>query len=89
MRSAGSKAGINSGQPHPLRPSGWVRVATLVYVGVLVVVTLLPINWSLGRSRWPSDYRPQLVPLEGILVELGNSPVETLAELFGNVLLFA
>jgi hypothetical protein len=27
--------------------------------------------------------------LEGILVELGNSPVETLAELFGNVLLFA
>jgi glycopeptide antibiotics resistance protein len=89
MRSAGSKAGINSGQPHPLRPSGWVRVATLVYVGALVVVTLLPINWSLGRSRWPSDYRPQLVPLEGILVELGNSPVETLAELFGNVLLFA
>jgi glycopeptide antibiotics resistance protein len=88
MRSAGSKAGVNSGQPHPGRPSGWVRVAALVYVAVLALVTLLPISWSLGLSRWPSDYRPQLVPFKGILVELENSPVETLAELFGNVLLF-
>jgi len=88
MRSAGSKAGVNSGQPHPGRPSGWVRVAALVYVAVLALVTLLPISWSLGLSRWPSDYRPQLVPFEGILVELENSPVETLAELLGNVLLF-
>jgi glycopeptide antibiotics resistance protein len=88
MRSAGSKAGVNSGQPHQRRPSGWVRVAALVYVAVLALVTLLPISWSLGLSRWPSDYRPQLVPFEGILVELENSPVETLAELLGNVLLF-
>ena len=88
MRSAGSKAGINSGQPHPGRPSGWVWVAAMVYVAVLALVTLLPISWSLGLSRWPSDYRPQLVPFEGILVEIENSPVETLAELFGNVLLF-
>jgi glycopeptide antibiotics resistance protein len=63
-------------------------VAALVYVAVLALVTLLPISWSLGLSRWPSDYRPQLVPFEGILVELENSPVETLAELLGNVLLF-
>jgi glycopeptide antibiotics resistance protein len=89
MRSAGGKAGVDSDQPQPGRPFGWVQVAALVYVAVLAVVTLLPISWSLGVSRWPSDYRPQLVPFKDILVELGNSPVETLAELFGNLLLFA
>ena len=45
------------------RPSGWVRVAALVYIAALVVVTLLPIAWF-GRL---DDYRPQLVPFEGIL----------------------
>jgi glycopeptide antibiotics resistance protein len=89
MRLVRGKAHVDSDQPRPGRPSGWVRVAALVYVGVLVMVTLLPIRWSFGESRWPSDYRPQLVPFEGILVELENSPVATLAELFGNVLLFA
>jgi glycopeptide antibiotics resistance protein len=60
-------------------------VAALVYIAALVVVTLLPIAWF-GR---PDDYRPQLVPFEGILVEFEESPGGKLADLFGNVLLFA
>jgi glycopeptide antibiotics resistance protein len=56
-----------------------------MYAAVLVVVTLLPIAWV----RRPIDHSPQLVPFEGIVGELKNSPVAYLAELFGNVLLFA
>jgi glycopeptide antibiotics resistance protein len=68
-----------------------VGVAALVYAAVLAVVTLLPVDWSLGldEDRWPTDLRPQLVPFGGILLELSRSPLETLGELFGNVLLFA
>jgi glycopeptide antibiotics resistance protein len=88
MRFAGGRAGVESGQCQPRRPSGWVRVAALVYVAALVTVTLLPIHWTLGLIREASIYEPQLVPFKGILVELEDSPVETLAELFGNVLLF-
>lgn len=89
MRSAGDRAGVDSGHRQPKRPSGWVRVAALGYVAALAVITLLPISWSLGMARWPSDYRPQLVPFKGILFEVETSPLETLAELLGNVLLFA
>jgi glycopeptide antibiotics resistance protein len=85
MRSAGDRASVDSGQRQPGRPSGWVRVAALVYLAALALVTLLPIAWV----RRPSDYAPQLVPFEGIVGELRDSPVEYLAELFGNVLLFA
>ena len=85
MRSAGGRAGVESGQRQPGRRSGWVRLAALVYVAALALVTLLPI----APVRRPSDYEPQLVPFEGILGELRDSPVERLAELFGNVLLFA
>jgi glycopeptide antibiotics resistance protein len=88
MRSAGGRAGVDSGQRQLGRPSGWVRVAALVYVAALVMVTLLPIHWSLGLTKWPGDYRPQLVPFDGILSRLEDSTVETLAELFSNVLLF-
>jgi glycopeptide antibiotics resistance protein len=84
MRSAGGRAGVDSGQRQPGRPSGRVRLAALVYIAALVVVTLLPIAWV----RRPSDYGPQLVPFEGIRGELEVSPVERLVELFGNVLLF-
>jgi glycopeptide antibiotics resistance protein len=64
------------------------RLAALVYVAALAAMTLLPVHWSLGTGRWPADYRPQLVPFEGILQEVKWTPLETLAELFGNVLLF-
>jgi glycopeptide antibiotics resistance protein len=66
-----------------------VRVAALVYVAALVVVTLLPIRWNPRLARWPNNHKPQLVPLDGILFGFGISPLETLAEAFGNVLLFA
>ena len=89
MRSAGGRAGVRSGQCQPGRPSGWVRLAALVYIAALAVMTLLPVRWSLGTDRWPADYRPQLVPFKGTLQELEWTPLETLAELFGNVLLFA
>ena len=85
MRSTEGRAGVDSGRRRPGRPSGWVRLAALAYVAALVVVTLLPI----APVRRPSNYQPQLVPFEGILGELEDSPVERLAELFGNVLLFA
>ena len=89
MRSTGGSADVQSGQRQPGRPSGWVRAATLVYVAALTVMTLLPIHWTLGTSRWPADYRPQLVPFKGILQEVKWTPLETLAELSGNMLLFA
>jgi glycopeptide antibiotics resistance protein len=89
MRSAGGRAGVERAQRQPGRPSGWVRLATLVYAAALAVVTLLPITWRLGTDRWPADYQPQLVPFEGIVHAMAWTPLETLAELFGNVLLFA
>lgn len=89
MRFAGGRVSVDSGQRRPGRPSGWVRVAALAYVAALTVMTLLPIHWTLGTSRWPADYRPQLVPFGGIPREVEQTPLETLAELSGNVLLFA
>jgi glycopeptide antibiotics resistance protein len=85
MRSAGGRAGVENGQRQPGRPFGWVRLAALVYIAALVVITLVPIAW-LGR---PDDYRPQLVPFGGIRVEFQESAGGKLADLFGNVLLFA
>jgi glycopeptide antibiotics resistance protein len=89
MRSAGGRAGVNSNQRQPGRPSGWVRVAALMYVAALAVVTLLPIRWNPRLARWPNNYKPQLVPFDGILFGFGSSPLATLAEAFGNVLVFA
>lgn len=89
MRSAGGRAEVDSGQRRPGRPSRWVRLAALVYVVALALVTLLPIRWNARLARWPNNYTPQLVPLKGILFGFGISALETLAEAFGNVLLFA
>jgi glycopeptide antibiotics resistance protein len=85
MRSTEGRAGVDSGQRQPRRPSGWVWLAALVYIAALALVTLLPI----APVRRPSDFQPQLVPFEGIVGELEHSPVQRLAELFGNVVLFA
>ncbi len=89
MRSAGGRADVDSGQRQPGRPSRWVQVAALAYVVMLAVITLLPIHWTLGLFRGPRNYEPQLVPFGGIRGDFGNSPVEALAELVGNLLLFA
>lgn len=63
-------------------------MAALVYVAILAVVTLLPIRWTLGLTRWAGSHEPQLVPFDDVLGRLEGSTVETLAELFGNVLVF-
>jgi glycopeptide antibiotics resistance protein len=91
MRSAGGRPGVDSRQRRGGRSSRWLHVAALVYVAMLAVLTLLPVSWSVGldQDNWPTDYRPQLVPFDGILLELSRSPLETLVELFGNVMLFA
>jgi glycopeptide antibiotics resistance protein len=89
MRSAGGRAGVDSGQRQPGRLFRWVQLAALAYVVVLAVVTLLPVHWTLGLSRAPANYKPQFVPFGGIRGDFHNSPVEALAELVGNVLLFA
>jgi glycopeptide antibiotics resistance protein len=61
----------------------------LVHAAALAVVTLLPIRWNRRLARWPTNYKPQLVPFDGIMLGFRTSPLETLAEAFGNVLLFA
>jgi glycopeptide antibiotics resistance protein len=89
MRTGGDRAGVDSNQRRQGRRSGWASAAALVYVAALTVVTLLPIRWNPELARWPDNYKPQLVPFDGILFGFGISPLETLAEAFGNVLLFA
>jgi glycopeptide antibiotics resistance protein len=64
-------------------------VIALGYATALAVVTLVPIRWNPEFARWPNNYKPQLVPFDGILVSIKSAPLETLTELFANVLLFA
>jgi glycopeptide antibiotics resistance protein len=90
MRYTGGSAGVDSDyRRRRRRPSGWIRVVALGYAAALAVITVLPIRWNPELARWPNNYKPQLVPFDGILFNLKSSPLETLAELFGNVLLFA
>jgi glycopeptide antibiotics resistance protein len=88
MRSAGGRAGVESGQRRPGRPSGWVRLAALVYLATLALITLLPTRWPpWAGSSGLND--PKLVPFDNFMVELKWAPLWTLTDLFGNVLLFA
>ena len=89
MRTAGGRSSVDRGRRRQGRPSGWVRATALGYAIVLGVVTLVPIRWNPEFARWPNNYKPQLVPFDGILVDIRSSPLATLAELFANVLLFA
>jgi glycopeptide antibiotics resistance protein len=89
MRDHGGRDGVGRGRRRTGRPSLRVRVAAVVYVAALGAVTLAPIHWTLGPARQPRNLAPQLVPFDGILADVADAPVETLAELFGNVLLFA
>jgi glycopeptide antibiotics resistance protein len=88
MRSAGGRPGVNGSQRRAGRPSRWVRMAALVYVAVLAVVTLRPTGGDSRLARWPHNHKLQLVPFEGILFGFGSDSLETLTEAFGNVLLF-
>lgn len=88
MRSAGGRAGVDSGQRQPGRSSGWVRLAALVYVATLALVTLLPTRWPPWAGSSGLN-EPKLVPFDNFMVELKWAPLWTLTDLFGNVLLFA
>jgi glycopeptide antibiotics resistance protein len=46
------------------RQAGWPRLAALVYVAALVVITLLPTRWPPGASWRRADYEPKLVPFD-------------------------
>ena len=70
---------------------GWaVRTAAVAYAAVLVVVTLAPIRWRSDLARYRNNWRPQLVPIWNMVVNLrdGDRVMATLAGAAGNVVLF-
>ena len=83
-----------SDQPGGRRPPvvpGWaVAGAATLYAALLVVITLLPIRWRSDLARYRNNWRPQLVPLWSMVVNLrdGDRALVTLAGAAGNVALF-
>jgi glycopeptide antibiotics resistance protein len=67
-----------------------VRVAAVAYASVLSVTTLLPIRWRSDLARYRNNWRPQLVPLWNMVVNLrdGDRALATLAGAAANVALF-
>jgi glycopeptide antibiotics resistance protein len=74
----------------PLLPAWAVRTAALAYAAVLVVVTLAPVRWRADLARYRNNWRPQLVPVWNMVVNLreGDRVLATLAGAAGNVVLF-
>jgi glycopeptide antibiotics resistance protein len=74
----------------PVLPAWAVRTAAVAYAAVLVVVTLAPIRWRSDLGRYRNNWRPQLVPVWNMVVNLrdGDRPLATLAGAAGNVALF-
>ncbi len=78
------------GRRPPVVPGWAVRTAAVAYAAVLVVVTLAPIRWRSDLARYRNNWRPQLVPLWNMVVNLrdGDRVLATLAGAAGNVALF-
>jgi glycopeptide antibiotics resistance protein len=77
-------------RPAPLL-AGWAAgTAAVAYAAALVVVTLAPIRWRADLARYRDNWRPQLVPLWNLVVNLrdGDRVLATLAGAAGNVVLF-
>jgi glycopeptide antibiotics resistance protein len=74
----------------PVLPAWAVRTAAVGYAAVLVVVTLAPIRWRADLARYRNNWKPQLVPIWNLVVNLrdGDRVVATLAGAAGNVALF-
>jgi glycopeptide antibiotics resistance protein len=74
----------------PVLPPWAVRTAAVAYAAALVVVTLAPIRWRADLARYRNNWRPQLVPLWNLVVNLrdGDRVLATLAGAAGNVVLF-
>jgi glycopeptide antibiotics resistance protein len=66
------------------------RTAAALYAAVLVVVTLAPIRWRPDLGRYRNNWKPQLVPVWNLVVNLrdGDRVLPTLAGAAGNVVLF-
>jgi glycopeptide antibiotics resistance protein len=66
------------------------RAAAVLYAALLAVVTLAPIRWRPELARYRNNWRPQLVPVWNLVVNLrdGDRMAATLAGAAGNVALF-
>jgi glycopeptide antibiotics resistance protein len=66
------------------------RAAAGLHAAALVVVTLAPIRWRSDLARYRGNWRPQLVPVWKLVVNLrdGHRVLPTLAGAAGNVALF-
>jgi glycopeptide antibiotics resistance protein len=78
------------GRRPPLLPSWAAWTAAAGYAAVLAVVTLAPVRWRSDFARYRNNWKPQLVPLWNMVVNLrdGDRPLATLAGAAGNVALF-
>jgi glycopeptide antibiotics resistance protein len=78
------------GRRPPVLPGWAVGVAAAAYAALLVVITLLPIRWRSDLARYRNNWRPQLVPLWNMAVNLrdGDRALATLAGAAANVALF-
>jgi glycopeptide antibiotics resistance protein len=74
----------------PLLPAVAARAAAVLYAAVLAVVTLAPVRWRADLGRYRDNWRPQLVPIWNLVVNLrdGDRVLATLAGAAGNVALF-
>jgi glycopeptide antibiotics resistance protein len=71
-------------------PALAARTAAVLYAAVLAVVTLAPIRWRADLARYRHNWRPQLVPIWNLVMNLrdGDRALATLAGAAGNVALF-
>ena len=81
---------MSTPRPFRLWPGWAVRTAAVAYAAVLAVVTLAPIRWRSDLARYRNNWRPQLVPIWNMVVNLrdGDRVLATLAGAAGNVVLF-
>ncbi len=71
-------------------PDWATRTAAVLYAAALAVITLAPIRWGSDLGRYRNNWKPQLVPLWNLVVNLrhGDRVLATLAGAAGNVVLF-
>jgi glycopeptide antibiotics resistance protein len=78
------------GRGRPLVPAWLAWTAAAGYAAVLVLVTLAPVRLRSDFGRYRNNWKPQLVPLWNLVVNLrdGDRVMATLAGAAGNVALF-
>ena len=71
-------------------PAWAVRAAAAAYGAALLVITVPPIRWRADLARYGNNWRPQLVPVWNLVVNLrdGDRPLATVAGAAGNLALF-